>query len=277
MVKPVSNPSPPPEGSGTFVFEAGSDRIVLNLSDTSLRVGQERPMLPYCFRRGRCLLWSTFILAWACGQPGTSSPPAGGPPDTQGTLLAQLKASGAEVQSDSQGNITLLNLYWTNLTDDDLKILGGLNQLRTIILPARATMAGIQHLQGLTSLAELYPPSEITDGGLAGLGNLSNLKELYLYGSKITDAGFPHLKVLHQLEFLGVQHTEVTGSGLVHLQGLTKLAWLDLSYTKISDMELEPLQKLSQLKAVGLYGTQISSDGIQGLKAALPNCTVLYR
>ena len=147
-------------------------------------------MFSYLLRRRRRLLWSTLLLTWACSQPRSSSPPDGGSADTQGTLVARLKASGAEVQLDGEGNITLLNLYWTKWTDDDVKTLGGLNKLRTIILPMRATMAGLRHLKGLPSLAELYPPSQITDEGLTGLANLPTLKELYLYGSKITDAGF---------------------------------------------------------------------------------------
>ena len=192
-------------------------------------------------------------------------------------LADRLTARGAEVQADGDGHITLLNLYWTDLTDDDLPLLGGLHQLRTLILPVRATTAGLRHLKGLTALAELYPPNEITDAGLAGLAHLPNLKELFLYGSKITDAGLVHFKPLQQLEFLGIQHTRVNGSGLIHLQGLQNLAWLDLSYTQIGDPELKQLQKLSQLKAVGLYGTQLSPDGIRKIQAALPHCTVLYR
>ena len=165
-------------------------------------------------------------------------PPAGRPNPAAGAspgLADRLTARGAEVQADGDGHITLLNLYWTDLTDDDLPLLGGLHQLRTLILPARATTAGLRHLKGLSALAELYPPNEITDEGLAGLAHLPNLKELFLYGSKITDAGLVHFKPLQHLEFLGIQHTQVTGSGLIHLQGLANLAWLDLSYTQIGD------------------------------------------
>ena len=224
-----------------------------------------------------CLLGSILILSWACGQPETSSRSAETAPGAPSGLSDHLTASGAEVQADGEGHITLLNLYWTDLTDDDLTLLRGLDRLRTLIMPVRATTEGLRHLKGLTALAELYPPNEITDEGLAGLRHLPNLKELFLYGSKITDAGLVHFKPLHQLEFLGIQHTRVTGSGLVHLQGLKNLAWLDLSYTQIGDPQLGQLEKLSQLKAVGLYGTRVSPDGIRRVQAALPDCTVLYR
>ena len=225
----------------------------------------------------RCVLWTALLFVGACGQPETSSRPADHAAGVSDGLADQLTSRGAEVQADGEGNITLLNLYWTDLTDDDLPLLGGLHQLQTLILPARATTAGLRHLKGLTSLAELYPPNEITDAGLAGLAHLPNLKELFLYGSKITDAGLVHFKPLQHLEFLGIQHTRVTGSGLIHLQGLANLAWLDLSYTQIGDPELKQLEKLSQLKAVGLYGTRVSPDGIRKIQAALPHCTVLYR
>lgn len=225
----------------------------------------------------RCLLCIALLLTVACGQPETSRIPGEPAPGAPAGLADRLTARGAEVQADGEGHITLLNLYWTDLTDDDLTLLGGLDRLRTLIMPVRATTEGLRHLKGLTALAELYPPNEITDEGLAGLRHLPNLEELFLYGSKITDAGLVHFKPLQQLEFLGIQHTRVTGSGLVHLQGLANLAWLDLSYTQIGDLELKQLEKLSQLKAVGLYGTRVSPSGIRRIQAALPGCTVLYR
>ena len=117
----------------------------------------------------RCVLWTALLFVGACGQPETSSRPADPAAGTPVGLADRLTARGAEVQSDGEGNITLLNLYWTDLTDDDLPLLGGMHQLRTLILPARATTAGLRHLKGLTGLAELYPPNEITDAGLAGL------------------------------------------------------------------------------------------------------------
>ena len=226
---------------------------------------------------GRYLLCIALFLTGACGQRETSSRPAKPACGAPTGLVDRLTARGAEVQADGEGHITLLNLYWTDLTDDDLTLLGGLDRLRTLIMPVRATTEGLRHLKGLTALAELYPPNEITDEGLAGLRHLPNLKELFLYGSKITDSGLVHFKPLQQLEFLGIQHTGVTGSGLIHLQGLKNLSWLDLSYTRIGDPELTQLEKLSQLKAVGLYGTRVSAGGIRRIQAALPNCTVLYR
>ena len=225
----------------------------------------------------RYLLCIALLLTVACGQPKTSSRPADPASGAPSGLADRLTAKGAEVQADGEGHITLLNLYWTDLTDEDLTLLGGLDRLRTLIMPVRATTEGLRHMKGLTALAELYPPNEITDEGLAGLRHLPNLKELFLYGSKITDAGLVHFKPLEKLEFLGIQHTGVTGSGLIHLQGLANLAWLDLSYSQIGDPELKQLEKLSQLKAVGLYGTRVSPDGIRRIQAALPHCTVLYR
>ena len=247
---------------GCRVVQDGARQEPMSISPSHLRI---------------CLLGSILILSWACGQPETSRGPADPAPGAPAGLADRLTAMGAEVQADAEGHITLLNLYWTDLTDDDLTLLGGLDRLRTLIMPVRATTEGLRHLKGLTALAELYPPNEITDEGLAGLRHLPNIKELFLYGSKITDAGLVHFKPLQQLEFLGIQHTGVTGSGLIHLQDLANLAWLDLSYTRIGDPELKQLAKLSQLKAVGLYGTRVSPSGIRRIQAALPNCTVLYR
>ncbi len=237
---------------------------------------QEQHVAAYSPPR-RYLLCIALLLTVACGQPKTSSRPADPASGAPSGLADRLTARGAEVQADGEGHITLLNLYWTDLTDDDLTLLDGLDRLRTLIMPVRATTEGLRHLKGLTALAELYPPNEIADEGLAGLRHLPNLEELFLYGSKITDAGLVHFKPLEQLEFLGIQHTRVTGSGLIHLQSLANLAWLDLSYTQIGDPELKQLEKLSQLKAVGLYGTRVSPDGIRRIQAALPDCTVLYR
>ena len=54
-------------------------------------------------------------------------PPAGRPITRRAVsdgLADRLTARGAEVQADGEGNITLLNLYWTDLTDDDLTLPG---------------------------------------------------------------------------------------------------------------------------------------------------------
>lgn len=51
---------------------------------------------------------------------------------------------------------------------------------------------------------------------------------------------------------------------------------LNLDGSKITDAGLDKLAELDQLRWVGLAKSDVSEEGINKLKAALPNCNVLF-
>jgi hypothetical protein len=145
--------------------------------------------------------------------------PAAAPAD-----LEQLKAAGAQALPVCQGSNLLtiefvssaatttdqqidllakvapqlydLNLAGTKISDDGLKALDNMSNLRRLHLEKTAvTDAGLSHLKNLNNLEylNLYHTS-VSDAGLAQLQGLKKLKNVYLWQSKVTDEGAETLK-----------------------------------------------------------------------------------
>jgi hypothetical protein len=92
--------------------------------------------------------------------------------------------------------VASLNLARTKVTDDGLKALEPLKNIRRLHLEnTRIGDAGLTHLKGLMTLEylNLYG-TQVTDSGLAQLEGLKNLKALYLWQTKVTPAGVETLK-----------------------------------------------------------------------------------
>lgn len=92
--------------------------------------------------------------------------------------------------------VAVLNLGRTKITDDGLKAVEGLKNLRKL------------HLEN----------TKITDAGLAHLKNLSNLEYLNLYGTQVTDAGLEQLVGLKNLRALYLWQTKATPQGVEKLK-----------------------------------------------------------
>ena len=92
--------------------------------------------------------------------------------------------------------VAVLNLARTNVTDDGLKALEPLKNLRRLHLEnTKVTDAGLAHVKDLTNLEylNLYA-TQITDSGLSQLEGLKNLRSLYLWQTKVTPEGVDKLK-----------------------------------------------------------------------------------
>ena len=101
----------------------------------------------------------------------------------------------ADLSSVSQ-QLAVLNLARTKVTDDGLKVIEPLKNLRRLHLEnTKIGDAGLTHIKGLTTLEylNLYG-TQVTDSGLSQLDGLKNLKALYLWQTKVTPDGVAKLK-----------------------------------------------------------------------------------
>ena len=130
-------------------------------------------------------------------------------------------------------------------TDDVLRELVELTQLRELNLHVHLTDAGLQHLCGLMSRrrelkvkVSIYR-DQANDAFLQALANymrqLRSLQKLpqldfgiELECHAVTDDGLSHLAGLKQLRDLDLGHSRVTAAGLKHLTELTGLRRLNL-------------------------------------------------
>ena len=105
------------------------------------------------------------------------------------------------------------------VTDEGLKGVGQLKQLKQLFLPPQITSAGMPHLSGLVELEELsLKESQLTDAGVVHLAKLQNLRKLNLSETKITDEAIPYLLKLKNLRSFDVDGTGMTEETVKFLQ-----------------------------------------------------------
>ena len=124
-------------------------------------------------------------------------------------------------------------------TDEDMKNIGQLNNLRRLILT------------GCT----------IADAGAAHLKNLTRLRELDLSGTKIGDATLPYLAGMKELEALNLSGTDISDNGVKLLLGM-------------KFPRLKPLPGRNMPGVVHIEYTKITSEGFWELAQA---CAALVR
>jgi N-acyl-D-amino-acid deacylase len=172
-------------------------------------------------------------------------------------------------------NLRGLNLSYTEFTDAGLKHLAGLTQLESLDLTSTDLGdEGMEAVGKLTSLRELMISyGRFTDTGLAQVANLKALVHLELARTRATDDGLAFLKGLSQLKRLNVDYTSTTDKLLANLPALEELS---MDTSTITDASIATLSAMRSLKHLNLYHTLVSEKGFEQLKAALPECRIVY-
>lgn len=187
--------------------------------------------------------------------------------------------------------LEILDLGYTQITDDDLVHLTDLRNLQELSLGRQVTAAGLEHLEGLNNLTTLrigsqgysarsltnIPSQHVANAGLKHLSGLAKLEVLSLgwQGAKLTEVATEHIKELANLRELYLGPNEFTESGLEQLSQLSKLEKLWLHNAKVTDAGLEHLQKLANLQLLRFKQDDVSDEALERFKNALPNCKVM--
>ena len=121
--------------------------------------------------------------------------------------------------------------------------------------------------------------AQITNAGVKSLAGLKNLTRLQLGWTKdVGDAAIPALSPLSKLEFLGLGGTNVTDDGIPALASLAGLKEVHLMATAVTDQGFAALAACKSLETVQINKkNKITAQGIEALKKALPNCTVVVK
>jgi Leucine-rich repeat (LRR) protein len=139
------------------------------------------------------------------------------------------------------------------------------------------TNKGMEGLAGLKKLRRLLLRNAlVTDDGLKWIAGLSNLEELDLGGVRLTDKGIEYLrnlKAMRRLNLLGVQATDAS---MDVIAGMPHLEVLNLYRTKVTNTGLAKLKNLKGLADLDLRYTRVTSNGMESLRAALPNAKVQF-
>ncbi|MFQ5733484.1 MAG: hypothetical protein ACE5KM_16220 [Planctomycetaceae bacterium] len=114
-----------------------------------------------------------------------------------------------------------LSLRHAAVTDDDLKIVGQMVNLKVLDLGnTKITAAGLQHIEELERLEKLnlWHTKLRGDGGLTALENLQRLWSLELDETRIDDEALKSLARMPKLKYTELWHTSVTRAGVAALQ-----------------------------------------------------------
>lgn len=117
-------------------------------------------------------------------------------------------------------SVQLLDLDNKLVTDDTLRQLGGLRQLKVLhISNCSVTDNGLASLGQLPALEVLtLDHAPITDDGLKVFMDFPRLTRLELCETRISDAGLKHLEQFSGLRYLNLLGTDATESGVLDLQ-----------------------------------------------------------
>jgi len=182
-------------------------------------------------------------------------------------LTKHIEELGGRIARDPklpEGPVSEIDLSGTKVTDDDLRLLSNLAELRTLNLHRTGISdAGLEHLKDLKNLTTLtIGDTRITNAGLKALTRLEQLQFIGLHGTHVNDAGVKHLTAFPHLKSLFLSKLDVTDEGMKTVKGLADLELLWLAETRITDAGLAELKMLSGLKSLSLEKTPITDEGL---------------
>jgi len=185
--------------------------------------------------------------------------------------------SGIEGLSKKE-TLRTLKVGGPEVTDDVLAVVAGMDKLATLSLyNCNITDVGVAGLDQLPLVdLTIYQAPNVTDVGLEVLANYDNLQRLTLRdtlrtkGTALARLPYPEKLISLNMSQSGIGDVEVA-----HLAGMTSLESLNLSETRVTDRAVDALAKMTSLKEVVLTQTGISEEGMNRLRTALPDCSIL--
>jgi hypothetical protein len=166
---------------------------------------------------------------------------------------------------------TVYVLGESKITDDSLKVIGGLPNLKRInVRSANLSDTGIRYLKGCKQLEKAWfvppsrrssklgldsPNSQFTDEALEILAGLPNLKSLAIASPLFTNDGAGHLANLENIERIVLRSKFQKPNA-------------------IDDLTLRTLQANKLLTEVDLIGSKVTPNGVEEFSIQLPACRI---
>ncbi len=161
-------------------------------------------------------------------------------------------------------SIRSISARWSMLRDDHLVAIGG--------LPSLQNLSTNHAWAGSTVGTFVFVPDEHRNQG----HYLNGSYQRFVEDAPVTDAGLAYLASCRNLEYLILYNTSATNEGIAALSGLTRLRTLMIDSPNITDGAVEHFARMSSLERLCVHATSITAQGMAKLKAALPQCEVLY-
>ncbi len=175
--------------------------------------------------------------------------------------------------------LTSLKVGGSEITDEGVKSLASLKNLRQLVLDGHAhnlNGRGFAALSGIASLRELdVRGAGIDETGVRSIAQLAGLEELDLSETWIDGKGLAELARLKHLKWLTLRYCRrLRSADLAPLVELPALENLSLNDCRINDEAVETLKKLTRLKTLKLERTGVSAAAISNLQRNLPHTAI---
>jgi len=210
-------------------------------------------------------LLSVTALMWAFDDQVTFEPEP-----TSKEVIAELHRLGGRAWADEAGRVIRVELARIPIRDDDLAILSKLPHLQSLNLRGinvfKGTLSndGLRHLSGLTQLRSLNLSANrlLNSLSLFHIRNLKRLEWLNLTGTRIGNEGLIHLRELPRLKRLwlpsqtwrrGDQGEQIWVPGGVTIDGLVHLAGSSIEYLEGSFSGDEMCERLGAIPNLSHY------------------------
>ncbi len=166
-----------------------------------------------------------------------------------------------------------LDISTCQVTDSNLAVLKSWPELRSLFCNNNPiTDSAMVFIKPLNLVDLDLRNTQITEQGVNQIGS-RQLQRLWL--SVMTDQAMPVLKRFPDLRELYVAGAAISDVGIVQLKGLKNLRILDISKTQVGDRGLGSLTGLRSLRSIYLEGTSVTPAGVDALRDALPDLTVV--
>ncbi len=162
----------------------------------------------------------------------------------------------------NNGNISLLDLSYNQLSGSIPPVLGNLNNLVSLILDFNQLSGTIpSELGHMTNIQNLFLTANQLNGGIPPeLGSLTNIRLLYLSNNKLSGSIPPELGNLTSLQSLRLGSNQLSGKIPAELGNLTNLKSLEMSWNQLNDTIPPELGNMANLQYLYLYKNQLSGS-----------------
>jgi hypothetical protein len=142
--------------------------------------------------------------------------------------------------------------------------------------PADADLLRLPELPNLNALTIGRPGRyfPVSDRGLGSLERLPSLTRLQIIGATLSAVGYAHIARCQNLESIRLESCNLTTDGLAQLTTLRNLIRLELRGSAIGDEAIPQLGLLRNLQNLDVVDTHVTTEGVNRLRAALPECTI---
>jgi hypothetical protein len=176
---------------------------------------------------------------------------------------------------------TIVLVWPDNPSDRDqlLHSVAMLSEARLLVLELHRTDdRELLALPKLPNFHELFVrPRQIesvSDKGLRCLERMPKLHQLRMESVTIGAEGYGHLADSRNLQLIRFSRCNLSVDGLDQLAQLTELSHLYFVGSTIGDESVEILSRLQGLKELNVSLTNFTRNGVDTLRAALPNCQI---